>query len=206
MRRPVRRYGWRFWQSTPPALPTGFACRNHFLTAAGETPRASARERGVSPVWRRPPIKARIFGAGGSPGPAAFRNPHKPQNLREQTIETLHLTQVAKKPLDFFEKDLPQLVYIERFLPDQRIPCDWEGLQVKFPRRPVFPKLSIVSANSSRKSAKRRRSDLSCRANQKLVEFSNRPPVFSRKRKPGGFGGKVRPFREPASTKIVWAA
>ena len=36
--------------------------RSHFLTVAGETPTAPAMERGVSPAWRRPTIKARMFG------------------------------------------------------------------------------------------------------------------------------------------------
>jgi hypothetical protein len=57
------------------------------------------------------------------------------------------------------------------------------------------PRLSIAAADSRRKSAKRRRSGLSCRANQILKEFSHRPPIFSGKLIPGGFGGKTEPDR-----------
>jgi hypothetical protein len=57
------------------------------------------------------------------------------------------------------------------------------------------PRLSIAAADSSRKSAKRRRSGLSCRANQTLKEFSYRPPIFSGKPIPGGIGGKAGPDR-----------
>jgi hypothetical protein len=68
-------------------------------------------------------------------------------------------------------------------------------------RKPILhekrfsPRLSIAAADSRRKSAKRRRSGLSCRANQILKEFSYRPPIFSGKPIPGGFGGKAGPDR-----------
>jgi hypothetical protein len=49
------------------------------------------------------------------------------------------LGQVAKKPLDFFDKDLPQLIDFERFLSDHRIPRNREALQANFAAKTSFP-------------------------------------------------------------------
>ena len=60
---PFGRMVVRVWHSPPLTIPAGCACWNLWsASVAAETPTAPAMERGVSPAWRRPTIKARMFG------------------------------------------------------------------------------------------------------------------------------------------------
>ncbi len=88
--------------------------------AAGETPTAPAMERGVSPAWRRPAIRARMFGVvlaflrmftGGLLSPWCFATPQTSDSPREHPIEKRQLA------ISYSSHQLLMSVMSTQFLP-----------------------------------------------------------------------------------------
>jgi hypothetical protein len=114
---------------------------------------------------------------------------------------------VAKTPLDFFEKDLPQLIVSDSF-PITGFHAIGKRSTPISTRKPVFPKTFDRLRQFRPKTGQPATKWLKLPGESEIdgvLELV--PPVFFRQAQSRPwFGGKAGPKREPASIKIVWAA
>jgi hypothetical protein len=75
--------------------------------------------------------------------------------------------------------------------------CDQEDFQAKFPRKSVFPKTFDRRRQFQPKFGPPTKKWHKLSDESEIAELSNRPPFFSGKPKPGGFGGKAGPIASP---------